>query len=166
MKIGIGFDVHRLEANRKLVLGGVTIPHHKGLAGHSDADVLVHAMMDALLGAAALGDIGQHFPDCDESYKNIDSMKLLERVIHLIEKKDLIVVNIDAVIMAEKPKLASHIPDMRENIRKAMKVNCDQINIKATTTEKLGFVGREEGMAAQVVALVKNATNSNSDVSP
>jgi len=110
------------------------------------------------LGAAALGDIGQHFPDCDESYKNIDSMKLLERVMHLIEKKDLVVVNIDAVIMAEKPKLAFHIPDMQEKIRKAMNVNCDQINIKATTTEKLGFVGREEGMAAQVVALVKKCS--------
>ena len=159
MRIGIGFDVHRLEAARELVLGGVTVPYHKGLAGHSDADVLVHAVMDALLGAAALGDIGQHYPDCDESYKNIDSMKLLERVMHLIQKNDLIVVNIDAVIMAEKPKLASYLPMMQERLCKALNIDSDQINIKATTTEKLGFVGREEGMAAQVAALLKKASD-------
>ncbi|RQD67008.1 MAG: 2-C-methyl-D-erythritol 2,4-cyclodiphosphate synthase [Tindallia sp. MSAO_Bac2] len=155
MKIGIGFDVHRMEKNRKLILGGVTIPHEKGLAGHSDADVLVHAIMDALLGAAGLGDIGHHFPDQDEAYKNADSIKLMKHVNNLINQRSLMVSNLDAVVMAQNPKLAPHLPMMAKRIGEALETDVNSINIKATTTEKLGFVGREEGMAAQAVVLLK-----------
>lgn len=155
MRIGIGFDVHRLVSNRRLVLGGVVIPHYKGLDGHSDADVLVHAVMDALLGAVAAGDIGHHFPDTDDAYKDADSLKLLEEVMGLVEKKEMQIVNMDAVIMAEKPKLASYLGEIQGKLCEALSIHCHQLNIKATTTEKIGFVGREEGIAAQVVVLLQ-----------
>ena len=154
MKVGMGYDVHRLTENRNLILGGVKIPWEKGLLGHSDADVLIHAIMDALLGAAALGDIGQHFPDTDPAYEGISSVKLLEHVASLREKKGYGVGNIDAVIIAQKPKMAPHIPQMKENIAKALHMESDCLNIKATTEEKLGFTGREEGIASQAVCLL------------
>ena len=154
MRIGQGYDVHKLVEGRKLILGGVEIPYEKGLLGHSDADVLVHAVMDALLGAAALGDIGQHFPDTDPAYEGISSEKLLEHVASLLEKKGYGVGNIDAVIIAQKPKMAPHIPQMKENIAKALHMEPDCLNIKATTEEKLGFTGREEGIASQAVCLL------------
>ena len=151
MRIGIGSDVHTLCEGRKLILGGVEIEHHLGLHGHSDADVLVHAIMDALLGAASLGDIGRHFPDSDNTYKNIDSMVLLDRVVDLIGEKGFCVNNVDAVIVAQKPKLAPYIADMEHNISVRLGVEPDRVNIKATTTEKLGFEGRQEGISAQAV---------------
>ena len=155
MRVGMGYDVHRLTEDRDLILGGVKIPWEKGLLGHSDADVLIHAIMDALLGAAALGDIGQHFPDTDPAYEGISSVKLLEHVAALLDEKGYGVGNIDAVIIAQKPKMAPHIQKMRENV--ASKLHCDvsQINIKATRGEKLGFVGRQEGMVAQAVVLLR-----------
>ena len=154
MRIGIGYDVHRLIAGRRLILGGVDIPHEKGLVGHSDADVLVHSIMDAMLGALALGDIGKHFPDTDTSYKNADSIELLGKVNNLIQTQGYSVVNIDSVIMAEKPKLLSFIERMRQKIAECLECDISYISIKATTTEKLGFVGKEEGIAAQAVVLV------------
>lgn len=154
MRIGMGYDVHRLVENRDLILGGVKIPHSLGLLGHSDADVLLHAIMDALLGAAALGDIGKHFPDTDERYKDADSLKLLEEVANKIEEKNCKVGNIDATIVAQKPKLAPYIEDMRKNIAKTLKIDADSVNIKATTEEKLGFTGNEEGISAYAVALI------------
>lgn len=152
MRVGIGYDVHALVEGRALIMGGVDIAHPKGLLGHSDADVLTHAVMDALLGAAALGDIGQHFPDTDMRYKGANSLELLKLVNHLIHEKGYLIGNIDAVIMAEKPKMLPHIPAMRANFAAALGIPEDAINIKATTTEGLGFVGREEGIAAQAVA--------------
>ena len=154
MRVGMGYDVHRLTENRDLILGGVKIPWEKGLLGHSDADVLIHAIMDALLGAAALGDIGQHFPDTDPAYEGISSVKLLEHVAALLEEKGYGVGNIDAVIIAQKPKMAPHIPMMKENIAEALHIDPDCLNIKATTEEKLGFTGREEGIASQAVCLL------------
>ena len=154
MRIGIGYDVHRLIEGRRLILGGVDIPHEKGLLGHSDADVLVHSIMDAMLGALALGDIGKHFPDTDTSYKNADSIELLGKVNNLIQNQGYSVVNIDSVIMAEKPKLLSFIERMRQKIAECLECDISYISIKATTTEKLGFVGKEEGIAAQAVVLV------------
>ena len=154
MRVGMGYDVHKLVEGRDLILGGVKIPHTLGLLGHSDADVLLHAIMDALLGAAALGDIGKHFPDTDPQYKGISSIKLLEHVTKLIEEKGYIVENIDATIIAQKPKMAPHIPQMKENIAKALHMEPDCLNIKATTEEKLGFTGREEGIASQAVCLL------------
>lgn len=154
MRIGIGYDVHRLIEGRRLILGGVDIPHEKGLLGHSDADVLVHSIMDAMLGALALGDIGKHFPDTDTSYKNADSIELLGKVNNLIQTQGYSVVNIDSVIMAEKPKLLSFIERMRQKIAECLECDISHISIKATTTEKLGFVGKEEGIAAQAVVLV------------
>ena len=154
MRVGMGYDVHRLTENRDLILGGVKIPWEKGLLGHSDADVLIHAIMDALLGAAALGDIGQHFPDTDPAYKGISSIKLLEHVAALLNEKGYGVGNIDAVIIAQKPKMAPHIPRMRENIARALDMDVDCLSIKATTEEKLGFTGREEGIASQAVCLL------------
>ena len=154
MRVGMGYDVHRLTENRELILGGVKIPWEKGLLGHSDADVLIHAIMDALLGAAALGDIGQHFPDTDPKYKGISSVKLLEHVAALLEEKGYGVGNIDAVIIAQKPKMAPHIPQMKANIAEALHMESDLLNIKATTEEKLGFTGREEGIASQAVCLL------------
>ena len=154
MRIGQGFDVHALVAGRKLVIGGVTIPFEKGLAGHSDADVLIHAVCDALLGAAGLGDIGAHFPDTDARYKDIDSRKLLREVAQLLKKNGRRVVNVDATIIAQAPKMAPHVPAMRANLAADLGVAVDSINIKAKTSEKLGFVGRGEGIAAEAVALL------------
>lgn len=156
MRVGIGYDVHKLVENRKLILGGVEIEHDKGLLGHSDADVLVHAIMDAILGALALGDIGKHFPDTDSKYKGADSIKLLEFVNNLIESKGYKVNNIDSIIIAQAPKMAPHILKMRENIAKAINVDIDCISIKATTEEGLGFTGNKEGISCQsICSLIK-----------
>ena len=154
MRIGHGYDVHRLVEGRKLILGGVEVPHTLGLLGHSDADVLTHAVMDALLGAAALVDIGRHFPDTDPAYAGADSLKLLDHVVELLEEKGYQVGNVDATILAQKPKLALYIEKMRDNLAARMKVEPDQVNVKATTEEKLGFTGAEEGIAAHAVALL------------
>lgn len=154
MRIGTGYDVHRLVAGRRLLLGGVDIPFHRGLLGHSDADVLLHAICDALLGAAALGDIGQHFPDTERKYKDIDSLILLEQVGQLLQQNGWMIMNIDSTIVAQQPKLALYLPAMAANIARTLGMRQDQINVKATTTEGLGFVGREEGIAAQAVVLL------------
>lgn len=155
MRVGMGYDVHKLTEDRKLILGGVEIPHTLGLLGHSDADVLLHAIMDALLGAAALGDIGKHFPDTDPAYKGISSVKLLTHVMELLRQHHFAVGNVDAVIIAQKPKMAPHIPQMRKNLVQAMGVEEDRINIKATTEEGLGFTGRGEGIASQAICLLE-----------
>lgn len=155
MRVGIGYDAHRLVKGRKLVLGGVEIPYEKGLLGHSDADVLVHAINDALLGAAALGDIGVHFPDTDPEYKDIRSILLLKRVGEMLKREGFGVVNIDSVICAERPKLFPYIDKMRENIAQALNISKDKVSIKATTTEGMGFEGRGEGISAQAVCLIK-----------
>ena len=154
MRIGIGYDVHQLVENRKLILGGVEIPHKTGLLGHSDADVLVHAVMDSILGALALGDIGKHFPDTDMAYKDINSMELLEKVYNIMKTKGYEIGNIDAVIEAQLPKLAPFIDEMRKNISEVLHTSIDNISVKATTTERLGFVGREEGMASTSVIIL------------
>ncbi len=154
LRIGLGYDTHKLVEGRKLILGGVDIPFEKGLLGHSDADVLVHAVMDSLLGAAGLGDIGRHFPDTDTQYKGIDSLILLEKVGMLLSQKGFRPVNLDTVIVAQKPKLAAYISVMEENIAKALKINPSQINVKATTEEGLGFTGRQEGISAKAVCLI------------
>ena len=154
MRIGHGYDVHRLVEGRKLILGGVEIQHHLGLDGHSDADVLVHAIMDAVLGAAALGDIGKLFPDTDNAYLGIDSMILLSRVVTAIREKGYEVGNVDATVLAQKPKLAPHIPVMKTRVAAVLGVDEDQVNIKATTEERLGFTGKEEGIAAHAVCLL------------
>ncbi|PJB00978.1 MAG: 2-C-methyl-D-erythritol 2,4-cyclodiphosphate synthase [Ignavibacteria bacterium CG_4_9_14_3_um_filter_36_18] len=153
-RIGHGFDVHAFAENRKLIIGGVEIPYEKGLLGHSDADVLLHAICDALLGALALGDIGKHFPDTDDRFKNADSKKLLIHVYNLVKEKGYALGNIDAVIMAQKPKLMNYISLMQKKIATLLESEVDQISIKATTTEKLGFVGREEGIAAMATVLL------------
>ena len=155
IRIGQGYDVHKLVEDRRLILGGVDIPYDKGLLGHSDADVLVHAVMDALLGAAALGDIGRHFPDNSDDFKNISSLILLDKVFHLLKDNGYTTINIDATVIAQRPKLASHIEDMRKNIANALQCDVDQINIKATTEEGLGFTGTGEGIAAQAVCLIE-----------
>jgi len=154
MRIGNGYDVHQLVTGRKLILGGVEIPHRLGLLGHSDADVLVHAIMDAILGALALGDIGKHFPDTDPQYAGISSIALLQHVLSLMSRHHYKIGNLDAVVMCEKPKLAPHIQSMREKIAASLACDISLVSIKATTTEKLGFVGREEGIAAQAVVLL------------
>ncbi len=151
MRAGIGYDVHRLTVGRKLILGGVEIAHDLGLDGHSDADVLVHAIMDALLGAAALGDIGRHFPDTDEAYKGISSMKLLAHVGELLQQQGYVVENIDATVIAQKPKLRPYIAQMEQNIAGVLGIAENQVNVKATTEEGLGFTGRQEGISAQAV---------------
>ncbi|MBO5302952.1 MAG: 2-C-methyl-D-erythritol 2,4-cyclodiphosphate synthase [Lachnospiraceae bacterium] len=151
MRVGIGYDVHKLVEDRKLILGGVEIPHTLGLLGHSDADVLLHAIMDALLGAAALGDIGKHFPDTDEKYKGISSIKLLVHVGELLQKEGYLIENIDATIIAQRPKLRPHIEQMEKNIAKALNIEDNQINVKATTEEGLGFTGTEEGISSQAI---------------
>ena len=156
MRIGCGYDVHRLVAGRKLVLGGVEIEHETGLLGHSDADVLLHAICDALLGAAGLGDIGRHFPDSDPAFKGISSLKLLERTVALLVQGGWHIGNIDATVVAQRPKLAPHIPQMRANIARCCGIEETRVNVKATTTEHLGFAGREEGIAAQAVALLES----------
>ncbi len=155
MRIGHGYDVHRLVEGRKLILGGVEVPHTLGLLGHSDADVLTHAVMDALLGAAALGDIGRHFPDTDPAYKGADSLVLLDHVMALLDQAGWKVGNVDATILAQKPKLAPHIPQMRDNLARHMGVELEQVNVKATTEEKLGFTGAEQGIAAHAVCLLE-----------
>lgn len=158
MRVGMGYDVHRLTEGRDLILGGVNIPWEKGLLGHSDADVLIHAVMDALLGAAALGDIGKHFPDTDPAYKGISSILLLEHVTELLKKHHYEIGNIDATIIAQKPKMAPHIPQMRENMARAMGIDQSRLNIKATTEEGLGFTGRGEGIASQAICLLYRNT--------
>jgi 2-C-methyl-D-erythritol 2,4-cyclodiphosphate synthase len=155
MRIGNGYDVHPLVENRKLLLGGVQIPFHLGLAGYSDADVLVHAIMDALLGAAGLGDIGQHFPPQDPAYRDISSLVLLGRVRDLLRANGLGIANVDCIVVAERPRIAPFVPEMRENIAKTLGVDPARISVKATTTEGLGFTGRGEGIAAMAVALLE-----------
>ncbi len=157
MRIGMGYDVHKLVGCKQLILGGVKIPGPVGLSGHSDADVLIHALMDAILGAAALGDIGQHFPDTDPQYKGISSLKLLEQVGELLKKEHYAIVNIDTIIVAEAPKLAPYINDMRQNIADTLGIDVGKVSVKATTEEGLGFTGRGEGMAAYAFCQVEEA---------
>lgn len=154
MRIGQGFDVHQLVAGRRLIIGGVDIPHDKGLLGHSDADVLLHAICDALLGAAALGDIGRHFADTDAKFKNIDSRVLLREVMHLVREQGFRVANVDATIIAQAPKMAPHIAQMVAHVATDLRVEKSAVNVKATTTERLGYTGRGEGIAAQAVVLL------------
>ena len=155
-RFGMGYDVHQLVENRKLIIGGVDIPYEKGLLGHSDADVLLHAISDALLGAAALGDIGKYFPDTDPRYKGADSLKLLEEVGNLLAAKGYVVGNVDATIVAQKPKMLPHIPQMRENIARVLRVDIDQINVKATTEEHLGFTGSGQVISSYAVAGIES----------
>ena len=162
MRVGMGYDVHRLTAGRKLILGGVEIPYGKGLLGHSDADVLLHAVMDALLGAAALGDIGQHFPDTDPEYEGVSSIRLLEHVGRLLDEKGYVIENIDATVVAQRPKMRPYIEQMRENIATALRIETDQVNVKATTEEGLGFTGTGEGISSQAVCAVEKYTNYGS----
>ncbi|MGA1598959.1 MAG: 2-C-methyl-D-erythritol 2,4-cyclodiphosphate synthase [bacterium] len=157
-RVGTGFDVHAFASGRKLILGGVEVPHSLGLLGHSDADVLTHAIMDALLGALALGDIGQHFPDTDPRFQGADSLQLLSEVLQLIRQRGYQVANLDSTLIAQKPKLASYLPQMREHLARRLEVLPDQVSVKATTTEKLGFAGREEGIAAQATVLLVQAS--------
>ncbi len=159
MRVGMGYDVHKLVEGRKCIIGGVDIPYEKGLLGHSDADVLLHAISDALLGAAALGDIGKHFPDTDEKWKGADSLKLLEHVGVLLEEKCLFIENIDATIIAQAPKMRPHIDTMRANIARALKIDIEQVNVKATTEEGMGFTGEGKGISAQAICLVESPTN-------
>jgi len=154
MRIGFGFDVHQLVENATFTLGGIVIPHHKGASGHSDADTLIHAICDALLGAVNLGDIGMHFPDTDPELKDIDSKILLRKVIQLVSQKGYRIVNIDSTVCLQQPKLRPYIPQMQETLAQTMNIPVDNISIKATTTEKLGFTGREEGVSAYAIALV------------
>ena len=162
MRVGMGYDVHRLTAGRELILGGVKVPYGKGLLGHSDADVLVHAVLDALLGAAALGDIGKHFPDTDPEYEGISSILLLEHVGNLLDEKGYIIENIDATIIAQRPKLRPYIDQMQENIAQALHIETEQVNVKATTEEGLGFTGTGEGISAQAICAVEKYTNYGS----
>lgn len=162
MRVGLGYDVHKLVEGRDLILGGVTIPYEKGLLGHSDADVLVHAIMDALLGAAALGDIGKHFPDTDPAYRGADSLKLLEHVGGLLDEHLYVIENIDATIIAQRPKMAPHIPTMRENVARVLGIDVEQVNIKATTEEGLGFTGHGEGISSQAICAIEKMTNLTS----
>ena len=154
IRIGHGYDVHKLENGKKFVIGGIEIDHYKGAVGHSDADIVIHVICDALLGAMSLGDIGSHFPDTDETYKNIDSKILLEKVITLVKKNNYNIINIDVTVLLEKPKLRNHIYKMRTKLAEIIGTNISQVSIKATTTEGLGFVGREEGVAAHCVCLI------------
>ena len=162
MRVGMGYDVHKLTEGRKLILGGVEIPYEKGLLGHSDADVLVHAVMDALLGAAALGDIGKHFPDTDPQYKGISSIRLLEHVGKLMDGEGYVIENIDATIIAQRPKMRPYIDQMRENMANALGIETDQINVKATTEEGLGLPGSGEGISSQAICAVEKYTNYGS----
>lgn len=159
MRIGMGYDVHRLVEDRKLIIGGVEIPYEKGLLGHSDADVLLHAIMDSLLGAAALGDIGKHFPDTDEKYKGASSMELLKAVGAMLDENNFIIENIDATIIAQKPKMRPYIDTMRENIAAALKIDVQRVNVKATTEEGLGFTGSGEGISSQSVCSLTSVSN-------
>lgn len=155
MRVGLGYDVHKLTENRKLILGGVEIPYEKGLLGHSDADVLIHAIMDALLGASKLGDIGVLFPDTDSKYKDISSITLLKYVKEEMDKKNINIINIDSIIVAQKPKMRPYIADMEKNIAEALNMNADDINVKATTEEELGFTGSGEGISSKAVCLIE-----------
>ena len=155
IRVGLGFDTHQFEKGRDLILGGVKIDHHKGLKGHSDADVLCHAITDALLGALALGDIGTHFPDDDPAYKNADSVELLKKVNSLIQKKGYSIINIDSVVIAEKPKLMPYIGRIQVKIADSLGLNHDQVSVKATTSEKMGYIGREEGINSQAIVLIQ-----------
>ncbi len=155
MRIGQGYDVHRLGENRKLILGGICVPHTMGLIGHSDADVLLHAVMDALLGAAALGDIGKHFPNNDDAFKDVDSMLLLKKVVSLLRDKGYKIVNIDSTVVAQKPKLKEYIASMRKNIADCCDIDVSCVSVKATTEERLGFTGNEEGISACAVCLIE-----------
>ena len=159
MRVGMGYDVHRLVPERDLIIGGVKIPYEKGLLGHSDADVLLHAIMDALLGAAALGDIGKHFPDNDPAYKGADSLLLLGRVGEILSEEGYVIENIDSTIIAQKPKMAPHIEQMRRNIADTLELDISRVNVKATTEEGLGFTGTGEGISAQAVALIMSVEN-------
>lgn len=159
MRVGMGYDVHRLVEGRELIMGGVTIPYEKGLLGHSDADVLLHAIMDALLGAAALGDIGKHFPDSDEQYKGISSLELLKHVGKLLDEKNYVIENIDATIIAQKPKMRPYIDTMRQNIAETLKLDIDRVNVKATTEEGLGFTGTGEGISSQAICSLNEVSN-------
>lgn len=159
MRVGMGYDVHKLVKDRKLILGGVDIPYELGLLGHSDADVLLHAIMDALLGAAALGDIGKHFPDTDDRYKGISSIKLLEEVGRKLDEANYVIENIDATIIAQRPKMRPYIEDMRKNIADALKIDVDRVNVKATTEEGLGFTGSGEGISSQAVCSLNSVSN-------
>ena len=159
MRVGMGYDVHRLTENRDLIIGGVKIPYEKGLLGHSDADVLLHAIMDALLGAAAMGDIGKHFPDTDPAYEGASSMKLLDHVGKLLEEENYQIINIDATIIAQRPKMAPHIPQMVENVARVLKLEKNQVNIKATTEEGLGFTGTGEGISSQAICALMPITS-------
>ncbi len=159
MRIGMGYDVHKLVEGRDLIIGGVNIPYEKGLLGHSDADVLTHAIMDSILGATGLGDIGKHFPDRDETFKGADSLKLLEKVGELIDKENMLIGNIDATIIAQKPKMAPYIETMRKNIAQALGVDINQINVKATTEEGLGFTGEGLGISSQSICLLETVNN-------
>ncbi len=159
MRIGMGYDVHKLVDNRPLIIGGVNIPYEKGLLGHSDADVLAHAIMDSILGAAGLGDIGKHFPDTDQQFKGADSIKLMEQVAKLIDKENMLIGNIDATIIAQRPKMLPYIEQMKENIAKALSVDVKQINIKATTEEGLGFTGEGLGISSQSICLLETVDN-------
>ena len=159
MRVGMGYDVHKLVEGRDLILGGVKIPYEKGLLGHSDADVLLHAIMDALLGAAALGDIGKHFPDTDPAYKGASSIRLLEEVGRMIDEKLYVIGNIDATIIAQRPKMAPHIEQMRKNVAEALHIEVDQVNIKATTEEGLGFTGEGAGISSQAICLLEEIGN-------
>lgn len=163
MRIGMGYDVHKLVEDRKLIIGGVEIPYEKGLLGHSDADVLLHAIMDALLGAAALGDIGKHFPDTDPKYKGVSSMKLMEHVRDLLEENFFLIENIDATIIAQAPKMRPHIDAMRKNIADALGIEVDQVNVKATTEEGLGFTGAGEGISSQAICMLTSPINLSSE---
>lgn len=166
MRVGLGYDVHKLVEGRDLIIGGVQIPYEKGLLGHSDADVLLHAIMDALLGAAALGDIGKHFPDTDPKYKGISSIKLLEYVRELIDDELYVVGNIDATIIAQRPKMAPYIEQMKKNVANALAIEVSQVNIKATTEEGLGFTGSGEGISAQAIASLETIVNYSYGVGP
>ncbi|MDD3360621.1 MAG: 2-C-methyl-D-erythritol 2,4-cyclodiphosphate synthase [Hespellia sp.] len=166
MRVGMGYDVHRLVEGRPLILGGVTIPYEKGLLGHSDADVLVHAIMDALLGAAALGDIGQHFPDTDPKYKGISSIELLKHVGSLLDDHMYIIENIDATVIAQRPKMAPHMAAMKRNIAEALQIDENQVNLKATTEEGLGFTGTGEGISSQAICALEKMMNCSYDVTP
>ncbi len=163
MRVGMGYDVHKLAEGRKMIIGGVEIPYEKGLLGHSDADVLLHAVMDALLGAAALGDIGKHFPDTDPAYKGISSLKLLEHVGRMLEENCFFIENIDATIIAQAPKMRPHIDTMRSNIAKALQIETEQVNVKATTEEGLGFTGAGEGISSQAICLLTSPVGISSE---
>ena len=169
MRVGMGYDVHKLVEGRKLILGGVEIPYEKGLLGHSDADVILHAIMDALLGAAALGDIGKHFPDNDDRYKGISSIELLKQVGKLLDDNHYIIENIDGTIIAQEPKMRPYIDDMRNNIADALGLDINQVNVKATTEEGLGFTGKSEGISSQAITSISSIFNyvydNSSDVS-